>query len=82
MVLSCLYNGIMRKLLQFRNSATCSNQKFLLTSARIVLDKELIESHPTTTDTDHDGRTEDTDQAKLLGFSELEKENISIVEKH
>ena len=44
---------------------------FNLTSARIVLDEELVQSHPTASDTDHDGGAEDTHKSKLLRFTKL-----------
>lgn len=40
-----------------------------LTSAWIVLDQELIQSDPAASNTDHDSRSEDAHQPKLLGLA-------------
>ena len=42
-----------------------------LTSARIILDEELVERHPAAADAHHDGGAENAHQAQLLRLSEL-----------
>ena len=57
-----------------------------LTSARIVLDEELVERAPAAADPDHDGRAKDPDKPKLLGVAKLEKtgsvESFSAIQCH
>lgn len=41
------------------------------TSTRVILDQELFERHPSTSDPDHNGGSQDTDEPELLGVTEL-----------
>lgn len=41
------------------------------TSARIVLDEELVQGHPAAADTHHDGAAQDANQAQFLRISKL-----------
>ena len=42
-----------------------------LTTAGIILDEELVQSHPASTDTHHHCRTQNTNQTKFLAVTEL-----------
>ena len=42
------------------------------TSARVVLDQELVEGHPASAHSHHHGRLEDAYQAQFLGVAKLE----------
>lgn len=44
-----------------------------LTSARIVLDQELVQSHPAAADSHHHGAAQNPDQTQLLGVAELRR---------
>ena len=48
-----------------------SNNKDKPTSAGIVLDEELIERDPTSSNSNHHGRAQDSNQAQLLWVSKL-----------
>lgn len=44
-----------------------------LTTAWIVLDKEFIQRHPSSADTDHHSRAQDANQTKFLAITELRR---------
>lgn len=49
----------------------CASARETRTSARVVLDQELVERHPAAAHAHHDGGAQDADQAQLLRVSEL-----------
>ena len=48
-----------------------------LTSARIVLDQELVQSTPASAHTDHHGGPQDSHKPQLLGISKLKMLKMS-----
>ena len=48
-----------------------------LTSAGIVLHKELVQGAPSSSDTNHHGGPQDPHQTQLLGISKLNRENVN-----
>lgn len=48
--------------------------KRLLTPARVVLHQELVERHPSTSNANHHGAAQDSDEPELLRVSKLGEE--------